>query len=658
LKERFVRVLTSLTAKYVAVFVLLVAVPSLAVAAYTLSSSYDREKRDLIRLQQEKAKSLAATVELTLQRIAAQLGGMHAAGLSHSQVESLLHPVLMSDVNINAVDYINARGRGWLDNAKLSELPLTDQRAIRKARRDGVGFNRLGPSTDGGFYQTVFARENFGRGVVIADLFVTGEFEDLISGTRLGRSGYAYAVGRSGLPIAVPDAQRDILRQVAQGSLKDLTYLRQVRQAINSRSATGSATVDGFGAKKVLSAWATVEPVGWKVFVEQPESVAFAAVRGTLWRTILIVIGFVAAAVALSILVARRLVRPIRRMRLAAARIGGGAYDERIELKPPRSRALRRAVAPTGVPPGHVDLRVEASVSVIAAETLPERRRQDDLGALADDLNRMAAGLQKSTAQLEQKVEERTRELQAALEQLAEKTRELEVTSKHKSDFLANMSHELRTPLNAIIGFTQVLQQKLFGEVNDKQEEYLADINSSADHLLALINDVLDLSKVEAGQIELEKAPFSLREALERGVAMVRERAIRNGVQLSFEPDPQVEMVEADERRIRQIVFNLLSNAVKFTPERGRVDVRSAQQNGEVLVSVADTGPGIAPEDQERIFEEFQQTGLGAEQREGTGLGLALSKSLVELHGGRIWVESELGRGSTFTFTLPVEAKS
>jgi signal transduction histidine kinase len=236
--------------------------------------------------------------------------------------------------------------------------------------------------------------------------------------------------------------------------------------------------------------------------------------------------------------------------------------------------------------------------------------------------------------------------------------RELEAASRHKSEFLANMSHELRTPLNAIIGFTQVLQQKLFGEVNDKQEEYLEDIHGSANHLLALINDVLDLSKVEAGQVELEVAPFSLRESLERGVVMVRERAVKGGVTLSIAPNAKIELVEGDERRIRQVVFNLLSNAVKFTPQGGTVQVSSAQQNGEVLVSVADTGPGIALEDHERIFEEFQQTEVGQEQREGTGLGLALSRKLVELHGGRIWVESQLGEGSTFTFTLPAEAKA
>jgi signal transduction histidine kinase len=216
------------------------------------------------------------------------------------------------------------------------------------------------------------------------------------------------------------------------------------------------------------------------------------------------------------------------------------------------------------------------------------------------------------------------------------------------------MSHELRTPLNAIVGFSQVLREKLFGEVNEKQEEYLDDILSSANHLLALINDILDLSKVEAGQVELDIAAFSLEDAVERGVVMVRERATKNGVEMTLEPGPEVELVEGDERRIRQVIFNLLSNAVKFTPAGGTVGVSTGRTDGEVRVAVRDTGPGIAPEDRERIFEEFQQTEVGAEQREGTGLGLALSKRLVELHGGRLWVESELGAGSTFTFTLPL----
>jgi signal transduction histidine kinase len=253
---------------------------------------------------------------------------------------------------------------------------------------------------------------------------------------------------------------------------------------------------------------------------------------------------------------------------------------------------------------------------------------RDELGALGANVNRMNDELQRLY-------------------------RELEGASRHKSEFLANMSHELRTPLNAILGFSQVLREEMFGEVNEKQKEYLHDILSSGNHLLSLINDVLDLSKVEAGQIELEVAPFSLRDALERGVVMVRERASKDGVRLALATDPEVDVVEGDERRIRQVIFNLLSNAVKFTPEGGSVDVGAAKVNGEVRVSVADTGPGLASEDHERIFEEFQQTETGTEQREGTGLGLALSKRFVELHGGRIWVDSELGKGSTFVFTLP-----
>jgi signal transduction histidine kinase len=233
---------------------------------------------------------------------------------------------------------------------------------------------------------------------------------------------------------------------------------------------------------------------------------------------------------------------------------------------------------------------------------------------------------------------------------------ELEAASRHKSEFLASMSHELRTPLNAIIGFSQVLREQMFGPVNEKQAEYLDDIVSSGNYLLALINDVLDLSKVEAGQVELEMQPFSVREALERGVVMVRERATEDGVDIALASDLDVDVVEGDERRIKQVIFNLLSNAVKFTPPGGEVDVSAARVNGEVRISVADTGPGVAVEDHERIFEEFQQTEAGLEQREGTGLGLALSKRFVELHGGRIWLESEPGKGSTFVFTLPVRS--
>jgi signal transduction histidine kinase len=254
---------------------------------------------------------------------------------------------------------------------------------------------------------------------------------------------------------------------------------------------------------------------------------------------------------------------------------------------------------------------------------------RDELGALAANVNRMSDELQRLY-------------------------KEVETASRHKSEFLANMSHELRTPLNAIIGFSQVLRDGISGDVNAKQKEYLDDIVTSANHLLALINDVLDLSKVEAGQVDLQVAAFSLQDALERGVSMVREQATTDGVQVTLLTNGGLEPVTGDERRVRQVIFNLLSNAVKFSDEGGLVEVNATQSNGEVTVSVADTGPGIAPEDLDRIFEEFQQTETGAKQHEGTGLGLALSKRFVEMHGGRIWCESEPGAGSTFLFTLPL----
>jgi signal transduction histidine kinase len=222
------------------------------------------------------------------------------------------------------------------------------------------------------------------------------------------------------------------------------------------------------------------------------------------------------------------------------------------------------------------------------------------------------------------------------------------------------MSHELRTPLNAIIGFADVLQEQFFGPLTAHQQRYVQHIAESGRHLLALINDILDLSKVEAGRMELELAPVALGELLENGLTMLRERATSHDIELHLQLDPRIACVQADERKLKQIVFNLLSNAVKFTPNGGRVDVvLRALAVDTVQISVSDSGPGVAPEDQERIFEEFEQAGRGVLQaQEGTGLGLAVAKQLVELHGGLIGVQSQPGAGSTFSFTLPIHQDS
>jgi signal transduction histidine kinase len=255
---------------------------------------------------------------------------------------------------------------------------------------------------------------------------------------------------------------------------------------------------------------------------------------------------------------------------------------------------------------------------------------RDEIGALAADVNRMSDELQRLY-------------------------QELETASRHKSDFLANMSHELRTPLNAIIGFSEVLHEQMFGELNERQLGYVADVLEAGKHLLSLINDVLDLAKIEAGKMELELSQVAVPEVLHSAVSMHSERASRTGVELSLTMDPEEITITADERRVRQVVFNLLSNAVKFTPAGGRVDISARADDGHVEIAVADTGPGIAADDLETIFEEFEQSGNG-KKVEGTGLGLPLSRKLLELHGGRLWIESELGRGSTFRFTLPVVA--
>ncbi len=237
--------------------------------------------------------------------------------------------------------------------------------------------------------------------------------------------------------------------------------------------------------------------------------------------------------------------------------------------------------------------------------------------------------------------------------ELETKSAELQVVSQHKSDFLASMSHELRTPLNAVIGFSEVLLERMFGELNDRQDEYLRDILSSGKHLLQLLNDILDLSKVEAGRMELEPSTFSVRGALEYCISMVRERAAGHGIDVALEVDPDLDTIDSDELRFKQVLLNLLSNAVKFTSDGGHVQVSAHRRGGEIAITVSDDGIGIPPEDRERIFESFQQGRRGAQSEEGTGLGLTLCRRIVALLGGTMWLETELGQGSTFGFTVP-----
>jgi len=598
--------------------VTLVAAAVISVGLTESYFSYQDSKRALTGFERDKASSAATSIEQLVQDLLLELDAVAQpttstgnAGLQERNQD--FHRLLDRDRSISRVSYVDASGHERVRSSALetdrigTSTDLSQSHTFLVARAEKRYFGRV-HFENGSPHLTVSVAERApGHGVVVADIDLHS-IRQVIDRAHVGTAGYAYAVDSYGELVTHPDINL-VLRHTSFAALPQVQAA--LRRGANSAGDRAKIGRDQHG-RKVLSAFQTIKPLGWRVFVEQPLSEAFAPLKSAIWRTALLLVAFLLLAIATSVLLARRLVRPIESIQAAAARIGSGSLNQRIEVP-----------------------------------------SNDELGALAAEFNRMAAQLEESYGGLEQKVEERTRELATALTELDLKSRELETASRHKSEFLANMSHELRTPLNAIIGFSQVLRERMFGEVNDKQQEYLDDILGSANHLLALINDILDLAKVEAGQVELEVAPFSLRDALEHGIVMVRERALNDDVEVTLSANGDVDVVTGDKRRISQVIFNLLSNAVKFTPARGAVNVCASQVDGEIRVSVGDTGPGIAFEDHERIFEEFQQTEAGVEQREGTGLGLALSKRLVELHGGRIWVESELGGGSTFVFTLP-----
>jgi signal transduction histidine kinase len=278
--------------------------------------------------------------------------------------------------------------------------------------------------------------------------------------------------------------------------------------------------------------------------------------------------------------------------------------------------------------------KVAAHVRQIAGGDFSQRvhvANRDELGALAADVNR-------------------------TVEELGRLYDQLEAASRHKSEFLANTSHELRTPLNAILGYTELVMDEIYGEVPGKIREALERVQSNGRHLLGLINDVLDLSKIEAGQLALSVGEYSMKAVVQTVIAGTEALVSEKHLTLRTAIADDLPSAEGDERRVTQVLLNLVGNAIKFT-DSGEIAIEVAAANSTFQIAVADTGPGIALEDQQLVFEEFRQLDSSSTRTKGgTGLGLAISKRIVELHGGRIWVESELGRGSTFRFTLPVRA--
>jgi signal transduction histidine kinase len=605
----------------------------------------------------------------------------------------------------------------------------------------------------------------------------------VVSQAEVGPGGYAYVVDSRNQLVAHPDHR--ILRE-----RRDVSGLEQVKAA----RAAGSSTMvaDGLSGGRVLSAHATIAPLGWLVFLERPAADAYAPLRQPIIRSIVIFVLGLGLSVLASILLARRMVAPIRALQEGAARIGAGDLGHRVdvrtgdelqalgdelnrsaaELEAARAtlehkveertrelaeanRALARSVEElralgdvTQAVSSSLDLETVLGTVVARAvgladaaggviyefdEAAQEFSRVRGAHGLDDDLGaviraapiRLGEGVagraaaQRRPVQVADVLDESTYDVarvravfgrhgyrsllgvpllfenqivgvlaiwkreagafppdivdllqtlasQSVLaiqnarlfHELADKGQQLEAASQHKSEFLASMSHELRTPLNAVIGFSEVLSEGMFGELNDKQAEYLRDILESGRHLLALINDILDLSKIEAGRMELEPSEFDLPTAIENALVLMRERASRKDIALERTIDGGLGLVRADERKVKQVLLNLLSNAVKFTTEGGRIEVRARRRDALAEIAVTDTGSGIAPEDQEAVFEEFRQVGHSAKRVEGTGLGHAHSRKFVELHGGRIWVTSQLGLGSTFTFTIPIDGQA
>ena len=424
---------------------------------------------------------------------------------------------------------------------------------------------------------------------------------DLVYNLKIGTAGSAYIVARSGDLVAHPEIGLVLER-------RNFASHQEVQLAFRSSSTmTQAITAKNIHGRQVFASSAVIPHLDWAVITEQPLEEAYKPLYASVLRTSSLLLFGLGVALLAGYFVARRVIYPLRVLGEGAQRIGSGDLGFRVKLE-----------------------------------------TNDEIETLADEFNKMAGSLEEAYGRLEEKVAERTRELGLANQQLDE-------ASRHKSAFLANMSHELRTPLNAIIGFSEAMLDSSLIISEEEQRQFLTDIFNSGKHLLNLINEVLDLSKIEAGRMELQIEPASLPDVVEAVHSTMRPLAAKKAISLESESLADPGLIPMDAARITQVLLNLVSNAVKFTPEGGRVWTRVADEDGVARVEVGDTGPGIAPDMYEKIFSEFHQlpTLSTAMKPEGTGLGLALAKKFVEMHGGKIWLESDVGIGSRFFFTLP-----
>ena len=772
--------------KYAAVLILLVGGVLLVSSVVNLSFSYRDTKAALVRVEREQALAAAGRIEQLIKGIERQVRvamevPFNDAALARAQREidflRLLRdvPAIAEIVQLDAAGKVQLLLSRFVPNESGSQRDLSQDPRFMKTR---IGRSYFGPvyfRNDSEPYLSIAVPWGEGAPEVVAAEVNLRAIWQVISQIKVGVTGYVYVIDQRGTLIAHPDMSLALQKRDVSG----LPQISAARAASAARDSVSESA--GLQGGRVLTSHAVIEQLGWLVFAEQPLAEAFAPLEGAIVLSAIFFVIGLALSVLASVVLARRMVAPIRVLQEGAARIGAGELGHRIDVRTgdeleglgqefnrtatkleesyanleqkvqTRTSELAQAIAELKAL-GEVSRAVSSSLDLgTVLNTIVMRAVQlsnahggvtyeydeatqefsrirgaygldDDLGAVLSEAPlRLGEGAAGKAAALKAPVQvadvlaedsydvarvraifgqrgyrsllavplllERrivgvlvvwgrepgafaqeivdllqTLATQSVLaiqnarlfREIAEKSQQLEVASRHKSEFLANMSHELRTPLNSIIGFSEVLGEGMFGEVNAKQAEYLRDILESGQHLLSLINDVLDLSKIEAGRMELELADFDLPSAIENALLLVRERALRRSITLGHAIDKRLGVIGADERKVKQVLLNLLSNALKFTPEGGRVDVRAEFQGDMAEISVTDTGVGIAPEDQDAVFEEFRQVGAAAQKAQGTGLGLALSRKFIELHGGRIAVESQLGMGATFTFTIPL----
>ena len=578
---------------------------------------YQEARATIADLQQEAAAAAAFKLGQFVQELhrsmtaATRSRDVTAKGLSASyqfELERLLlvAPAITEVVALDAKGLVRARASRLRTVLPEGQRDFSASVAFQQARRGQVHFGPAHFVRDSEPFMTIaIPIEHLAGeivGVLLAEVSLIYVGENVVARLADGETGYTYVVSRAGDLLAHPQVNLVLQR-------RNVTHLGQVGAAMSSAAAGASSKgtlTRNLQGEQVFSSYAAIADLDWVVFVERPAAEVYRPLYASLRRTAaLLLVGLLMALLA-SLLVARRILRPLRTLRHGVQRIGSGDLGFRLDVK-------------TG----------------------------DELEMLAEEFNRMTARLQEAHEGLERKVAERTQELVALNQQLDQ-------ANRLKSQFLANVSHELRTPMNAIIGFTRLVMRKTDGQIAALQHANLQKVLISADHLLTLINGLLDLSKIEAGRMEVSPVSFELRDLVHTAVATVEPLLKHDRVRFVVDVEPDLPPLRTDREKLKQVVLNLLSNAAKFTDD-GVITLSATRAGGRLRLAVSDTGIGIPPEALPYIFEEFRQVDMSSTRRHGgTGLGLAIVRRLTRLLGGEVTAESELGKGSTFTVTLPL----